>query len=112
MRILADVTGRPVHTVPVADAALVGCALAAADALGLEHHLRPLADQAGEHIVDPDLSTGPIVDPDPSAARIVGQDPSAGRIVAPDPSAVRGHSALRPSHRALYAALAGLRAAR
>ncbi|MGP5626734.1 FGGY family carbohydrate kinase [Brachybacterium alimentarium] len=122
MRILADVTGRPVHTVPVADAALVGCALAAADALGLEHHLCPLADQAGEHIVDPapsagpivdpDLSAGPIVDPDPSAARIVGQDPSAGRIVAPDPSAVRGHSALRPSHRALYAALAGLRAAR
>lgn len=122
MRILADVTGRPVHTVPVADAALVGCALAAADALCLEHHLRPLADQAGEHIVDPapsagpivdpNLSTGPIVDPDPSAARIVGQDPSAGRIVAPDPSAVRGHSALRPSHRALYAALAGLRAAR
>jgi len=75
-RILADVTGRPVRTVDDADAALLGCALVAAEALGLDHSLTPLGDR---------------------------QD--AGTTL-PDPSAAAAHAALRPAHRALYDAAA------
>lgn len=56
-RILADVTGRPVLHTDATDATLLGAASAAADALGLDHHLSPLAAQGGE-----------LVAPDPSAA--------------------------------------------
>lgn len=80
-RILADVTGRPVRTVDGADAALLGCALVAADALGLEHSLRPLVART-----------------------------SSG-TTAPDPSAAAAHAALRPAHRALYDAAAQVQAA-
>lgn len=80
LRILADVTGRPVRTVDGADAALLGCALVAADALGLEHSLEPL-----------------------------GSRTSAGTI-APDPSAAALHAALRPAHRSLYDAAAQVQA--
>lgn len=77
MRILADVTGREVRTVDDADASLVGCAIAAADALGLDHGILPLAHRAGV------------------------------RSTAPDLAAVRGHAQMRAAHRALYdAALA------
>jgi xylulokinase len=81
LRILADVTGRPVRTVDGADAALLGCALVAADALGLEHSMAPL-----------------------------GSRTSAGTI-APDPSAAAAHAALRPAHRSLYDAAAQVQAA-
>ncbi|ASK67056.1 sugar kinase [Brachybacterium avium] len=64
LRIIADVTGRPVRTVDGADAALVGCALAAADALGREHRILPLAARAD------------------------------GRSIAPDPAAAAAHRAL------------------
>lgn len=76
LRIIADVTGRPVRTVDGADAALIGCALAAADELGLEHRIMPLAARRD------------------------------GRSIAPDPAAAAAHRALRPAHRALYAAVA------
>lgn len=76
LRIIADVTGRPVRTVDGADAALLGCALAAADALGLEHRILPLAAREG------------------------------GRTITPEPSAVAAHRALRAAHRALYTAAA------
>jgi xylulokinase len=76
LRILADVTGRPVRTVDGADAALLGCALVAADALGLEHDLVPLGAQDG------------------------------AETITPDPSAAARHAALRPAHRALYDAAA------
>ena len=56
-RILADVTGRPVLHTDATEATLLGAALAAAEALGLDHHLSPLAAQGGE-----------LVAPDPSAA--------------------------------------------
>lgn len=82
MRILADVMGRPVRVVEEADAALLGCALAAADALQLEHTIRPLADRDG------------------------------GRTVEPDPSAVRRHARFRRGHRALYLAVAEVGALR
>lgn len=81
LRILADVTGRPVRTVDGADAALLGCALVAADALGLEHLLRPLGER------------------------------TAAGTTAPDPSAAAAHAALRPAHRALYDAVAQVQAA-
>lgn len=80
LRILADVTGREVRVVDGADAALVGGALAAADALGRDHSIHPLAFRSG------------------------------GRTVAPDPSAARGHAALRDAHLALYSAVAAVRA--
>ena len=76
LRILADVTGRPVRTVDGTDAALLGCALVAAEALGLDHALVPL-----------------------------GARQEAATIV-PDPSAAAQHAALRPAHRALYDAAA------
>ncbi|MDV3296581.1 MAG: sugar kinase [Brachybacterium paraconglomeratum] len=76
LRILADVTGRPVRTVDGTDAALLGCALVAAEALGLDHALVPL-----------------------------GARQEAAMIV-PDPSAAAQHAALRPAHRALYDAAA------
>ena len=76
LRILADVTGRPVRTVDGADAALLGCALVAADALGLDHDLAPLGAR------------------------------DAAETVEPDPSAAARHAALRPAHRALYDAAA------
>lgn len=76
LRILADVMGRPMRVVEDADAALLGCALAAADALQLEHTMRPLAEREG------------------------------GRIVDPDPSAVRRHARFSRGHRALYRAIA------
>jgi xylulokinase len=82
LRILADVLGRPVRVVDGSDAALVGCAIAGADALGLEHGIRPLAARDG------------------------------GRVVHPDPSAARAHAALRPAHRALYTATAEVNALR
>ncbi|MGP4978329.1 FGGY family carbohydrate kinase [Brachybacterium tyrofermentans] len=82
MRILADVMGRPVRVVEEADAALLGCALAAADALQLEHTIRPLADR------------------------------DSGRTMEPDPSAVRRHARFRRSHRALYLAVAEVGALR
>ncbi|ATG51187.1 sugar kinase [Brachybacterium vulturis] len=82
LRIIADVTGRPVHTVDGADAALLGCALAAADELGLEHRIMPLAARAD------------------------------GRSIAPDPAAAAAHRALRPAHRALYTAVAEVQALR
>lgn len=80
LRILADVTGRPVRTVHGADAALLGCALAGADALGIQHRILPLAVQ------------------------------EEGRIVDPEASAVTGHAAQRSAHRALYSAVAQVRA--
>lgn len=80
LRILADVTGRPVRTVDGADAALVGCAIAAADALELEHRITPLAAR------------------------------ESSRTIAPDPAAAAAHLALRPAHRALYSAVAEVRA--
>ncbi|GAA1483232.1 FGGY family carbohydrate kinase [Brachybacterium fresconis] len=80
LRILADVTGREVRAVDGADAALVGCALAAADELGMDHSIRPLAFRSG------------------------------GRTVAPDPSAARAHAVMRDAHRALYTAVAAVRA--
>lgn len=76
LRILADVTGRPVRTVDGTDAALLGCAVVAAEALGLDHALVPL-----------------------------GARQEAATIV-PDPSAAAQHAALRPAHRALYDAAA------
>lgn len=82
MRILADVTGRPVRIIEHSDAALLGCAFAAADALDLEHTIRPLAEQGG------------------------------GRRVEPEASAVRQHARLRRSHRALYQAVAEVGALR
>ncbi|GAA1489141.1 FGGY family carbohydrate kinase [Brachybacterium sacelli] len=80
LRILADVTGRAVRAIDGTDAALVGCAIAAADALGLDHRIHPLASRPG------------------------------GLTVAPDPSAARAHAALRAPHRALYTAVAEVRA--
>ncbi|MGP9539492.1 FGGY family carbohydrate kinase [Brachybacterium sp. AOP43-C2-M15] len=80
LRIVADVIGRPVRAVDGADAALVGCAIAAADALDLPSSILPLAAR-GE-----------------------------GRVVAPDPSAAAAHAALRPAHRALYTAVAEVQA--
>ncbi|MGO2584895.1 MAG: FGGY-family carbohydrate kinase, partial [Brachybacterium tyrofermentans] len=82
LRILADVMGRPMRVVEDADAALLGCALAAADALQLEHTMRPLAEREG------------------------------GRTVDPDPSAVRRHARFRRGHRALYRAVAEVGALR
>jgi xylulokinase len=82
LRILADVTGHPVRTVDGADAALLGCALVAADALGLDHSLTPLGARA------------------------------SSATIAPDPSAVAAHAALRPAHRALYDAAAQVRRTR
>lgn len=78
MRILADVTGRRVRVVEGADAALVGCALAAVEALDLVHGIRPLAERAG------------------------------GRIVEPDAAAAREHARFNRAHRALYGAVAEL----
>lgn len=75
LRILADVTGREVRAVEAADAALVGCGIAAADALGTPLRPVPLA-QRGEEC-----------------------------SVMPDPSAAAAHRALRPAHRALYSAV-------
>ncbi|MFC7456720.1 FGGY family carbohydrate kinase [Brachybacterium sp. GCM10030267] len=80
LRILADVMGRPVRTLEQDGAALVGCAIAAADALGLEHGIVPLA--ARETV----------------------------RTIEPDPSAAEAHASLRPAHRALYTAVAEVRA--
>lgn len=80
LRMLADVTGREVRAVDGADAALIGCALAAAEALEQGHSILPLALRSG------------------------------GRSVAPDPSAARSHAALRAAHRALYSAVAEVRA--
>lgn len=76
LRILADVTGRPVRTVDGTDAALLGCALVAAEALGLDHALVPLGARQEAAMIDP------------------------------DPSAAVQHAALRPAHRALYDAAA------
>lgn len=76
LRILADILGRPMRVVEDADAALLGCALAAADALQLEHTIRPLAERKD------------------------------GRTVDPDPSAMRRHTRFSRSHRALYRAIA------
>ena len=76
LRILADVTGRPVRTVDGTDAALLGCALVAAEALGLDHALVPLGARQEAATIDP------------------------------DPSAAAQHAALRPAHRALYDAAA------
>ena len=56
-RTLADVTGRPVLLADGTDATLLGAALAGAQALGVEHHIAPLAAQGGE-----------VIEPDPSAA--------------------------------------------
>jgi len=82
LRILADVMGRPMRVVEDADAALLGCALAAADALQLEHTMRPLVEREG------------------------------GRTVDPDPSAVRRHARFSRGHRALYRAVAEVGALR
>jgi xylulokinase len=71
-----------VRTVDGADAALLGCALVAADALGLDHSLTPLGARA------------------------------SSATIAPDPSAVAAHAALRPAHRALYDAAAQVRRTR
>ena len=76
LRILADVTGRPVRTVDGTDAALLGCALVAAEALGLDHALVPLGARQEAATIDP------------------------------HPSAAVQHAALRPAHRALYDAAA------
>ena len=76
LRILADVTGRPVRTIDGTDAALLGCALVAAEALGLDHALVPLGARQEAATIDP------------------------------DPSAAAQHAALRPAHRALYDAAA------
>ena len=76
LRILADVTGRPVRTVDGTDAALLGCALVAAEALGLDHALVPLGARQEAATIDP------------------------------HPSAAAQHAALRPAHRALYDAAA------
>src|SRR5699024_3968067 len=56
-RILADVTGRPVLLADGTDATLLGAAIAGADALGLDHGIAPLVEQAGD-----------LTAPDPSAA--------------------------------------------
>lgn len=81
-RILADVTGRQVRAVPEADAALLGTALLAAEALGLPHRIRPLAEQAR----------------------------SGGVVVEPEARAVQGHARMRAAHRALYGAAADVMA--
>lgn len=77
-RILADVTGRDVLTVPETDATLRGAALLAADALHLDHDIRPLVEDAG----------------------------LSGWTTAPDPSAAAEHAARRRAHRPLYEAAA------
>ena len=82
LRILADVTGRPVRTLDSADAALIGCAILAADALGVPHGILPLAAR------------------------------DTARSIDPDPGSAAAHAALRPAHRALYTAVAEVRALR
>ncbi|WP_152351317.1 FGGY family carbohydrate kinase [Brachybacterium subflavum] len=88
-RILADATGRPVHSIErdgqqadartpetaQVDATLLGAAIAGADALGLPHRIAPLAERDGD-LTDPDQA-------------------SAG-----------AYARLRPAHRALYDAAA------
>ncbi|MBK0331536.1 sugar kinase [Brachybacterium sp. MASK1Z-5] len=90
-RILADVTGRPVHSIErdgrradartpetaQVDATLLGASIAGAEALGLEHRIAPLAERTGE-------------------------------TTAPDPSAAEAYARLRPAHRALYEAAADI----
>lgn len=90
-RILADVTGRPIHLPHGADspangdvqleATLIGAAIAAAEALGLHHRIIPLAQRAGE-------------------------------VTSPEPTAAAAYAELRPAHRALYEAAARIRAMR
>lgn len=77
LRIIADVTGREVRTLPDADAALNGCALAAAQALDLENsRVTPLVEL-----------------------------PTEGRVVQPDPTAHASYAAVHQRHRRLYDAL-------
>lgn len=76
-RILADVTGRSVLTLPGGEAPLIGAAAFAADALGIGHEILPLVARRGT------------------------------RETAPDPSAVAAYQDLAPRHRALYDLLAG-----
>jgi xylulokinase len=90
-RILADVTGRPIHRPHGADspsngnlwleATLIGAAIAAAEALGLDHRITPLAQREGE-------------------------------VTSPDPTAAAAYAELRPAHRALYEAAARIGAMR
>lgn len=70
------------RAVPEADAALLGTALLAAEALGLPHRIRPLAEQAR----------------------------SGGVVVEPEARAVQGHARMRAAHRALYGAAADVMA--
>lgn len=78
MEIIADVTGREVRVISGIDAALNGCALAAADALGFT-----------------DTGIAPLVRSD-----------AAGESILPDPAAHASWRQVRARHRALYAALA------
>ena len=77
-RILADVTGRTVRTAEDGEAALVGAAIAAADALGLAHRIRPLGARPG------------------------------AAATAPQEDAAAAHASRRRAHRALYDLVAGL----
>lgn len=83
LRILADVTGRPILPLGAGpdaeDAALAGAAIAAADGAGLAHGIRPLVARGGR-----------------------------SRPILPDTDAAAAHRRERARHRALYDALASL----
>lgn len=78
LRVLADATGRVITRVEDADAPVMGAAIAAADAVGIDHRMLPLAARGDN------------------------------QVTAPDPEASRRYAGARERHRALYDALGGL----
>jgi xylulokinase len=94
LRILADVTGRPVLRIPLTDAALHGCALAGAQARGHEMPLGSPPETPGRREA-------------PGCPEPLGSSPGLEPI-APDPDAVLAHARLHPTHRRLYELLPDL----